>query len=204
MKRILAFGDSNTWGYDPATRERYYKDIRWTGLLQNALGDDAVILEEGLCGRTTVFDDTNRSGRNGFAALPAIMKAVKPIDTAILMLGTNDCKRAFGASSEVIAVGMKLCVAKLSEFVKPENILLISPIFLEEAALNSSYDRRSLSVSRELKQAYREIANSYGTAFLAASDVAKASEIDGEHLTEDGHRALYEAVYKIITESHTM
>ena len=161
MKRILAFGDSNTWGYDPATRERYDKDIRWTGLLQNALGDDALILEEGLCGRTTVFDDANRAGRNGFAALPSILKAVEPIDTAIIMLGTNDCKSVFGASAGVIAAGMEKCIAKLTEYVKPDNILLISPIFLENAALNSSYDSRSLTVSRELKQAYREVASAY-------------------------------------------
>ena len=198
MKRILAFGDSNTWGYDPATRERYDKEIRWTGLLQNALGDDVLILEEGLCGRTTVFDDANRAGRNGFAALPSILKAVEPIDTAIIMLGTNDCKSVCGASAEVIAAGMEKCIAKLTEYVKPENILLISPIFLETPALKGSYDSRSLSVIRELKQAYREIADTYGAAFLAASDVAKASEIDGEHLTEEGHRALYEGVYNFI------
>ncbi len=198
MERILAFGDSNTWGYDPATRERYDKEIRWTGLLQNALGDDALILEEGLCGRTTVFDDESRAGRNGFAALPSILKAVKPIDQAIIMLGTNDCKSAFGASAEVIAAGMEKCIAKLTEFVKPDNILLISPIFLEEDARGNSYDSRSLAVSRELKEAYRKTADAYGAAFLAASDIAKASEIDGEHLTEEGHRALYEAVYHMI------
>ena len=198
MKRILAFGDSNTWGYDPATRERYDKEIRWTGLLQNALGDDALILEEGLCGRTTVFDDANRAGRNGFAALSSILKAVEPIEIAIIMLGTNDCKSVFGASAKVITAGMEKCIAKLTEYVKPENILLISPIFLEDAALNSSYDSRSLAVSRELKPAYREIADTYGAAFLAASDVAKASEIDGEHLIEEGHRALYEGVYNFI------
>lgn len=195
MKRILAFGDSNTWGYDPATRERYDKAIRWTGLLQNALGNNAIIFEEGLCGRTTVFDDEIRTDRNGFAALPVILKAVAPIDRAIIMLGTNDCKSAFGASAGMIAQGMEKCIAKLTEFVKPENILLISPIFLEKAALDSSYDSRSLAVSRELKEAYRKTADAYGTAFLAASDIAKASIIDGEHLTEEGHRALYEAVY---------
>ena len=82
--------------------------------------------------------------------------------------------------------------------MKPENILLISPIFLKNAALNSSYDSRSLAVSRELKPAYQKIAESYGIAFLAASDIAKASDIDGEHLTEEGHRALCEGVYNTI------
>ena len=55
MKRTLAYGDSNTWGFDPETwgyapmtLERYPEDIRWTGLLQKALGKDALVLEEGL------------------------------------------------------------------------------------------------------------------------------------------------------------
>ena len=116
------------------------------------------------------------------------------------MLGTNDCKSVFGASAEVIAAGMEKCIAKLTEYVKPDNILLISPIFLENAALNSSYDSRSLTVSRELKQAYREVASAYKTSFLAASDIAKASDIDGEHLTEDGHRTLADVVSCMIAD----
>ena len=198
MKRILAFGDSNTWGYDPATKERYDKDIRWTGLLQNALGDDALILEEGLCGRTTVFDDANRAGRNGFAALPSILKAVEPIDTAIIMLGTNDCKSVFGASAGVIAAGMEKCIAKLTEYVKPENILLISPFYLGEAALNFGNDVQSLAVSRELKDAYKALSDKYGAAFLAASDITEASKVDGQHLTAEGHHALSKAVLKVM------
>lgn len=198
MKRILAFGDSNTWGYDPATGQRYDETIRWTGLLQKALRGQALILEEGLCGRTTVFEDTDRVGRNGLAALPSVLRRSEPLDAAIIMLGTNDCKQVFGASSQEIAAGMALCLAEISEYVKAENILLISPICLEEVALGTSYNDRSLAVSRELSQAYQQPAKLYGVGFLAASEVAKASRIDGEHLTESGHRALYEAVYPFI------
>ena len=78
MKRILAFGDSNTWGYDPATGQRFDNNIRWTGLLQKALGEQALILEEGLCGRTTVFEDTDRVGRNGLAAFASAGTVLPP------------------------------------------------------------------------------------------------------------------------------
>ena len=191
MKRILAFGDSNTWGYDPATGQRYDETIRWTGLLQKALRGQALILEEGLCGRTTVFEEPDRVGRNGLAALPSVLRRSEPLDAAIIMLGTNDCKQVFGASSQEIAAGMALCLAKISEYVKAENILLISPICLEDEALATSYNAHSLSVSGELKQAYQQLAALYGVGFLAASDVALASKADGEHLTKSGHRALY-------------
>ena len=48
MKRILVFGDSNTWGFNPERFDRYPEEIRWTSLLQKSLGDDALIIEEGL------------------------------------------------------------------------------------------------------------------------------------------------------------
>lgn len=198
MKRILAYGDSNTWGFDPESFDRYSEEIRWTSLLQKALGNNALILEEGLNGRTTVFDDPTCDGRNGYTALPAILEADKPLDKAIVMLGTNDCKSVFKASSEDIAAGMELCLKKIFDYVSPEKVLLISPFYLGEAALAFGNDERSLAVSRELKPAFRELADKYGAAFLAASDVVEASVVDGQHLTAEGHRALYEAVLDII------
>lgn len=204
MKKILAFGDSNTWGFDPATFDRYPEAIRWTGLLQKALGKDAQILEEGLCGRTTVFDFETIPGTNGAAVLPDILKASEPLDAAIIMLGTNDCKSVFKASPADIAAGMESCLKALFAYVAPENVLLISPIFLEEAAFRFDCDEQSLAVSRALKQAYKALADKYGTAFLAASDVAVAGSSDGQHLTADGHRALYEAVLNALTSMSGM
>ena len=176
MKRILAYGDSNTWGFDPVTwgsvpmtLERYPEEIRWTGLLQKALGKDAPVLEEGLCGRTTAFDDEECDGRNGLMALPAILKANQPLDAAIIMLGTNDCKSAFNASSKEITAGLELCLKKLLDVVAPENILLISPLYLETAAFDFGFNDRSIAVSRELKRDYKELADKYNTAFLAAA-----------------------------------
>ena len=62
-KHIVCFGDSNTHGYcadpnDSADRtDRFNEDERWTCLLQKALGEEYLVLEEGLSGRTTVFSD---------------------------------------------------------------------------------------------------------------------------------------------------
>ncbi|MBQ3285034.1 MAG: arylesterase [Ruminococcus sp.] len=198
MKRILAYGDSNTWGFDPENFDRYSDEIRWTALLQKALGNDALILGEGLNGRTTAFDDPECGGRNGCTALPAILEADRPIDMAIVMLGTNDCKSVFKASAEDITAGMELCLKKIFDYVSPRKVLLICPFYLEEAALNFGNDERSLAVSRELEPAYKELADKYGSAFLAASDVVNASSVDGQHLTAEGHRALCEAVLPIL------
>ena len=91
MKQLLCFGDSNTWGLIPKTNERYYWGVRWTSILQDKL-QNVRILEEGLCGRTTIFDDAYRKNRNGLESLPEILESNYPIDAAIIMLGTNDCK----------------------------------------------------------------------------------------------------------------
>ena len=66
MKQILCFGDSNTYGYIPENGKRYAYADRWTGILSERLKDeDCRVIEEGLCGRTTVFEDELRIGRRG-------------------------------------------------------------------------------------------------------------------------------------------
>ena len=68
MTDVLCFGDSNTWGYNPKDGSRFSWEIRWTGRLQKELqGDGIRVLEEGLCGRTTIFEmhcDRGAEGRS--------------------------------------------------------------------------------------------------------------------------------------------
>ena len=52
MKQIICYGDSNTFGYIPGSGKRYPKDIRWTGVLSNLLGDEYKVIEEGCNNRT--------------------------------------------------------------------------------------------------------------------------------------------------------
>ena len=93
---------------------------------------------------------------------------------------------------------MELCLKKLLDVVAPENILMISPLYLETAACDFGFNDRFIAVSRELKQDYMDLADKYNTAFLAASNNVKASSLDGQHLTEESHRALCEVVLKSI------
>ena len=100
MKRILCFGDSNTWGWNPANKERFDENSRWTGILKNKLGENYDIIEEGLNGRTTVWDDPIEGYKNGKKHLPSCLESHRPLDIVVLMLGTNDLKsRFFGIST---------------------------------------------------------------------------------------------------------
>ena len=94
MKRILCYGDSNTWGFVPSLTgdDRWPEDVRWTGVCQKKLGADYRILEDGLNGRTTVWDDFEGPWRNGKDALGYTLLSQKPIDLLVLSLGVNDLK----------------------------------------------------------------------------------------------------------------
>ena len=98
MINILCYGDSNTFGSIPKENKRYSINERWTGRLQNILGNDYRIIEEGLGGRTTVFDDPFEPGRNGIAYIEIALETHKPLDLIILALGTNDVKAHFSAT----------------------------------------------------------------------------------------------------------
>jgi len=93
-KRILCFGDSNTWGWNPIDKQRYSKNERWPGVVAKFLGEGFEIIEEGLNGRTTVWDDPVEGNKNGKEHLPIMLETHRPIDLLILMLGTNDLKNA--------------------------------------------------------------------------------------------------------------
>ena len=55
--RILAFGDSLTWGRIANRPERHGDDVRWPRVLEKALGGYATVIEEGLNGRRIALDD---------------------------------------------------------------------------------------------------------------------------------------------------
>ena len=193
MKALLAFGDSNTWGLIPGSvsKERFPWGTRWTSLLQERCQGIHVI-EEGLCGRTTVFEDELRPGRRGITALPMILETHHPLDAAIVMLGTNDCKPVYGACAYTIGQGLSACLKKIEPYISPANILVVSPILLGEDVWKPDKDpefsQDSVKTCRQLKEIYRMIAEREGTGFLAASDYIRANEADNEHMDAEGHR----------------
>ena len=79
------------WGYIPGGKGRYEYAVRWTGAAQRLLGDSYRIIEEGLNGRTTVFDSPfDGSVLNGKSHLMCCLMSHAPLDAVVIMLGTND------------------------------------------------------------------------------------------------------------------
>ena len=203
MRQILCFGDSNTYGLIPGTADRYSWGTRWTSILDEKLQPYGYrVAEEGLCGRTTMFADASRPGRSGIDLLPTILETHRPLELVVLMLGTNDCKRAYQTSPEKIGVGIEKLLDQIRKEREDLPVLLVSPIHLGDDVerFDPEFDRQSVETSKGLKEVYERIARRRGISFLAASDHALPGEKDQEHMTKDGHRELAEAVFEKVKE----
>jgi lysophospholipase L1-like esterase len=206
MKDILCFGDSNTYGLVPGTGGRYDWDTRWTGILDQRIREYGYrVVEEGLCGRTTVFDDPLRDGRRGTELLPTLLESHKPVDSVVLMLGTNDCKTMYDASAEVIGKGVERLIDQIRQSDSAIRILLVSPIALAsgvgEEGYDPEFDEHSVATSKQLPKVYEKVARKKKVHFLAASQYAKASETDREHLDEEGHGRLADAMTELFIKT---
>lgn len=207
-KTILCFGDSNTWGQKPDKSSRYTVEERWTGLVQKSLGDGYYIVEEGLGSRTTDLDYDKKPGRNGKAYLGPCLDSHEPIDTVIMMLGTNDLKIQFNRSVEEIGRALRGLVAIIQEKTsKPTGgaarIILVSPALVDDTAPHFTelytgyYDDESASKSRQLSKVVHEITEDMGCGFVDAATVAQPGS-DGVHFTLDAHKKLADKLYSVV------
>ena len=114
--RILCFGDSLTWGFDPEKGNRISGDKRWTGVLQTLLGDRCQVIEEGQNGRTIATEDPAEGEKNGIRYILPCIESQCPLDLMIVMLGTNDLKQKFGYSARDIAGEMQLFLEKVQAY----------------------------------------------------------------------------------------
>jgi lysophospholipase L1-like esterase len=200
-KTILCYGDSNTWGKIPGSENgRHPRSVRWTGILQNLLGDDFEIVSEGLCGRTLVALDPEKQHRTGFHDLHACLESADPLDLVIVMLGTNDTKLKYGLSASEIAEDLEEVIAlikheKINLSKVPELLIVCPPapaVSLDED--READTKNSVELFKELPGLYEEVATRYGVHFLDAGKVATSDAIDGYHLNAEAHTSLARAL----------
>ncbi|MCK9152108.1 SGNH/GDSL hydrolase family protein [Methanobacterium alcaliphilum] len=196
MKTILCYGDSNTWGYNPATGDRFNRDKRWPGVIRNDLGEGYHIIEEGLNGRTTVWDDPLHGGyKNGKNYLIPCLSTHKPLNLVILFLGTNDLKMRFSLSAFEISQGLRVLtdiILKSESGIngRPPQLLLIAPPPVKTIPPISRFSEEfseSEIKSQKLGEYYQQVAEEYGCEFFNAAHIVTSSSLDGIHLDEKEH-----------------
>lgn len=200
--RVLCFGDSNTWGFDPASGDRFPKNIRWVGRLANLLGDDFDVISEGLNGRTAAGPDPVMRLNSAYDDLTVALRSHKPIDHVVLMLGTNDFKRRFARSENDIATGLGQLVdlaLKSGEVVgKPsQRLTLVAPLSIRldgsldpaQAESRTAEFKDAVGVSERLPNVLADLAKDRGCAFLDPNETLKSSERDAIHWEAETHEA---------------
>lgn len=206
---VVCFGDSLTWGFKPVTGERYGYAERWTRRLQEVLGSSFHIVEEGLNGRTTVFEDPVAGDKNGLAHLETVLSTHAPIDILVIMLGTNNLKNRFNLTAGEIAtsMGRLLMLVRKSEAGrkgKTPSILLMAPPCLgdfEGTPMAGPFSgQRANRESDLLSAAYEALAAEHGVHFMDAGSVVTVSPADAIHLDLEMQAPLAEAVAKKVRE----
>jgi lysophospholipase L1-like esterase len=204
-KRILCFGDSNTWGFTPVTAVRYDEKTRWTGILQEKLGPDYAIIEEGLSGRTTVFDVDFDDLENGKKALGYILKSQQPLDAAVVFLGTNDIVEH---KMDRIELGITEIIRQIKNanyiirsntpiFANGAKVLLICPLAFGPTCV---LPKEIVEESKLFSSAYKRVSLATGVEFLDLNGQVEASEEDGIHFTVQAHSKVANLVYDKLKE----
>ena len=211
MKRVLLYGDSNTWGYIGGSGKRFDEDTRWPCLVQKLLGEDYCLIDNGINGRTTVYDRPWSDHRNGAAGLGYALLSQMPLDLVVVMLGTNDLgmmpmgfvvKGMDELTRQIVHANDIFHCGPNTIFRDTPRVLLIAPTPFGEVTdtLVNEPECGKRGESLRFAAEYKAIAEKYGIDFMDAGLYAETSEIDGVHFTPAGHRAFAEALAEKLKE----
>lgn len=207
-KHILCYGDSNTWGYCAQTNARYEDDQRWTRLLQQGLGQEYLVLEEGICGRTTVFEDPLDEGLCGIKHLSTVLGTHSPLDLMVVMLGTNDCKARYAATPQNIADGLGRLVRKAQQAAvwkdKPQ-ILIVAPVVIDQRIVQAQRVSNGMGPgcvekSRALPPLMEQTAAEMGCHFMDCNPYVQVGTADWMHFDAESQPRFAKAVEEKIRQ----
>ena len=213
-KHIVCLGDSNTHGRcidleDSQDKSmRFNENERWTCLLQKMLGDEYLVLEEGLSGRTMTVQDPLTEGISALEVIFPMLMSHEPVDMLIIMLGTNDTKDRFGLSPACIAVCLERLIKKAKSIpcwgIRGPNILIVCPPHIGEGMLQHScagiMGMHCPEKSAALAEYMAPIAQAQNCAFVDAEGIAEMNPIDCMHLSRKGHTQLAQTLFGYVTQ----
>lgn len=178
--RILCFGDSNTYGYDPRgyLDRRYSAEDRWPDLLAKQTYWD--VINAGVNGREIPY--------NPYAL--RLITEYTPVDIFLVMLGTNDLLQ--GASANETTARMEGFLNPLLPYCK--QILLVAPPPMKRGAWVPTDVLVAESI--HLAEEYKFLAEKLNIPFVDTHHWNIDLTFDGVHFTEAGHHAFAENLRK--------
>ena len=175
--KVVCFGDSNTWGYDPRDFFGGPYDTIWPELLE----------------RKTGWEVSNR-GENGREIPSGNIYLSEDTDFLIVMLGTNDLLQ--GREPSNICRSMEIFLRDLP--ISRNKILLVSPPHMRHGTWVT--DPRLTQLSAQMTECFRALALPLGIFFADADRWNIPIAYDGIHFTEEGHRIFSEEIIQYLTK----
>lgn len=216
-RTILCYGDSNTWGVIGDWKDtglpssRYEPTCRWPNVMGDMLGEDYLVLNEGLGGRTTIYAPSVKPWRNGEPYLLPCLYTHRPVDLVVIMLGTNDLQLDNPPPENMLGKGIDKLVRMIQEAsdcgpgFTPPQVLILAPAEIRRAAESGRVELfarfhadEGVARSRLFPTVYQTVAMERSCFFLNAAQYAEPCEADGVHFTPESHIRLGKAVAKYI------
>ena len=179
MKRIVFYGDSNTYGYDPRGffEMRYPENLRWTYKVKEHFVDEYEIVEEGLNGRClpTISRDED--------FLKALTGELKKEDVLVIMLGTNDILLTSHPNPNEAVEKMKQLLEWLKQNALMQRIIVIGPVPISDTSEELQlYHDMSLCMNAGFGRG----CEMYDVEYVDATEWKIPLAYDGVHFSEEG------------------
>lgn len=177
MSKLILFGDSNTYGYDPRgfMGGRYPKEARWTTKVSNALAESYEVIEEGMNGR--------QLPRVQDAFFTNTLNQMTEEDVFVMMLGTNDILLTYNPNVAQTVDKLEQIFRYVKEHVKCR-FIYIAPPYIEAVDPDmDEYNKASISMNQE----FMELAEKYDIEAYDTAEWNISMGYDGVHFSVEGH-----------------
>lgn len=174
-------------------------------MLQDLLGEQYNIIEEGLKSRTTIFPDPEKQFKDGREYLIPCLESHAPLDLVILFLGTNDLKNRYSLSVAEVAANVSVLIDTVKQSKSGMNnsapqILLLAPPPLGKLTEFEDVFRGGPAKSRKLPHEFQVTAEKLKCPFFNTAEIISSSNIDGVHFDVSEHRRLGERIALIVKQ----
>lgn len=201
-KKILCFGDSNTWGCSPFDGSRFDEFTRWPKVLESLLGENFTVIEEGLNGRTLLQINPLNIIGSGISCIEEVSADHLPLNIVIIYLGSNDLFDPSDIQLTSIAKGMQSLIRRirdLHESASPE-IIIIGPPATDRNFDGARFFELQINKVEALGPLYKKIAEEESVHFFDSSKYIKTAGIDCSHIDGENHRILGREIARFIKE----
>lgn len=202
MKKILCFGDSNTYGYIPGSGKRYNKNQRWSGILRILFANKYEVIEAGCNDRNCFVAHPDGIMKTGYKILPEYLTS--DISIVILAIGINDLQKNYNVNDFDIKQGMLNLINIVKNELKYAKIIIAAPSVLSKDIFTSNFsylfDESSIEKSLKISTIYEKLSFNNNCIFVDFNRITSVSDIDGLHYSEESHKKIAQALCNLIKQ----